>query len=97
MQEFVLVVEIRIKPENRAAFMAGLEENARAARKEPGCLAFEILVNPQDPCQVMLHEVYANAAAFETHQQTPHFKRYLESAVPLLDSRERRFWTRVAP
>ena len=34
---FVLRVSIRIKPENVDRFMKALGENARAARKEPGC------------------------------------------------------------
>ena len=29
------------------------------------------------------------------HQQTPHFKKYLAEAVPLLASRERQVFTRV--
>ena len=66
----------------------------RCLKGEPGTLGFEIL-RPEK--NLMLYEVYDSQAAFEAHQQTPHFKRYLESAVPLLESRERTFFTRVAP
>ena len=92
---FVLVVNIRIKPENVARFMGALGENARAARKEPGCKQFEVLVDPKDKTKVMLFEVYADEAAFEAHQQTAHFKRYLAEAVPLLASRERQVFTKA--
>ena len=34
---FVLQVTIRIKPENVDSFMQMLQENAQAARNEPGC------------------------------------------------------------
>jgi len=44
----------------------------------------------------MLYEVYNDEAAFETHQQTPHFKKYVAEAVPLLASRERQVFTRVS-
>lgn len=89
---FVLVVNIRIKPESVDGFMQKLAENAREARKEPGCRQFEVLVDTADRTKVMLFEVYDDDKAFEAHQQTPHFKKYLAEAVPLLASRERSFW-----
>jgi quinol monooxygenase YgiN len=94
---FVLQVDIRIKPENVDAFMKKLAENAAHARKEPGCRGFDVSVDPDDRTRVMLYEVYADDKAFDAHQQTPHFKKYLAEAVPLLASRERHVWKRVEP
>jgi autoinducer 2-degrading protein len=94
---FVLVVNCRIKPGNVDALMAALNENARAAREtEPGCLQFDVLVDPKDPARIMLYEVYQDEAAFEAHQQTPHFKKYFERGIPLLESRERMVFRRLA-
>ncbi len=93
---YVLQVAIRIKPENVDAFMRKLDENAREARKEPGCRQFEVLVDPSDRSRIMLYEVYADEAAFQTHQGTPHFKKYLAEAVPLLADRVRNVWQRVS-
>jgi quinol monooxygenase YgiN len=45
----------------------------------------------------MLFEVYADETAFERHQQTPAFRKYVAEAVPLLASRERQIWRRVDP
>ena len=94
---FVLVVNIRIKPENVDVFTKAVMENARNARKEPGCRQFEVLVDPAERTKVMLFEVYDDEKAFEAHQQTPHFKKYLAEAVPLLASRERQVWQRALP
>ena len=94
---FVLQVSIRIKPENVDAFMQKLNDNARNARKEPGCKQFEVLVDPNDRAKIMLYEVYNDEAAFETHQQTAHFKKYVAEAVPLLADRVRSVWKRVSP
>ena len=94
---FVLAVNLRIKPESVAAFMAGVLANAREARKEPGCRQFEVLVDSADHTQVMLFEVYDDDKAFEAHQQTPHFKKYLAESVPLLASRERHLLRRALP
>ena len=92
---FTLEVKLRIKPESVENFMTKLAENAKGARAEPGCRTFDVCVDPNDRTSVMLYEVYADERAFETHQQTPHFKKYLAEAVPLLAGRERRFWRRV--
>jgi len=92
---FVLVVNIRVAAENAASFMQKLADNAREARREPGCRQFEVLVDPQDRTNIMLFEVYDDERAFESHQQTPHFRKYLAEAVPLLVSRERRVMTKA--
>jgi len=92
---FVLAVQIRIKPDGVEAFMKKLGENASAARKEPGCRQFDVLVDPNDKTKVMLYEVYDDDKAFEAHQQTPHFKKYLAEAVPLVASRERQVFRKA--
>ena len=92
---FVLVVNIKIKPENVERWMKMALENAREARKEPGCRQFEVLVDPKEKTRVLLFEIYDDEKAFEAHQQTPHFKRYLAEAVPLLASRERQVYTKA--
>ena len=92
---FVLVVNIRIKPESVDHFMGKLFDNAREARKEPGCRQFEVLIDPKERAKIMLFEVYDSEKAFEAHQATPHFKKYLAEAVPLLASRERQVFTKA--
>jgi (4S)-4-hydroxy-5-phosphonooxypentane-2,3-dione isomerase len=92
---FVLSVNIRIKPENVDAWINKALKNAREARKEPGCRHFDVLVDPKDRTRVMLYEIYDDEKAFEAHQQTQHFKKYLAEAVPLLASRERQVWERA--
>jgi quinol monooxygenase YgiN len=92
---FVLVVNLKLKPENVEAFMSKVTANAKAARTEPGCRQFDVLVDPEDRTRVMLYEIYNDEAAFEAHQQTPHFKKYLAEAVPLLASRQRTVWKRI--
>ena len=94
---FVLSVDLRIKPENVEKFIAMAVQNAADSRKEPGCRQFDVLVDPKDRTKVLLYEVYLDDKAFDAHQQTAHFKRYVAEAVPLLASRERHVWKRVAP
>ena len=89
---YVLQVELRVKPGNVEKFTKMVLENAAAARGEPGCRHFDVCVDPKDATRMMLYEIYDDERAFEAHQQTPHFKRYLAEAVPLLESRQRHVW-----
>jgi len=91
----VLQVQIQIKPENVDGFMQKVIENGKAARSEPGCRQFDVLVDPDDKTKVMLYEVYDDQKAFEAHQAGAAFKKYLAEAVPLLASRSRQFWKKA--
>lgn len=98
MSEFVLIVNLKVKPQELDRFMQMALENAEATRTtESGCRQFDVVVDAEDPTQIAFYEVYDNAEAFEAHQQSAHFKHYLETAVPLLESRARTFYRRVAP
>lgn len=60
------------------------------ARKEPGVEIVTVNRSVADPSHFLFYEVFDDAAAFEAHQQTPHFKSMiLEQALPLLAKRER--------
>ena len=64
------------------------------ARKEPGMDLLTVQQDNADPSRFLFYEIYANAAAFEAHQQTPHFKTMiLEQALPLLRHRARVMYT----
>lgn len=91
----VLQVNIKVKPEKLDSFMQQVLENAKAARSEPGCRQFEVLVSPDDNTSLMLFEVYDDQKAFDAHQAGEAFKKYLANAVPLLASRERHFWNKA--
>ncbi len=88
----VLTVNLTIRPDQIDSFMSQARENARLSKAESGCQEFQVLVDPNNAASVLLYEIYDDAAAFEAHQQTSHFKSYLTDAVPLLAARERHFW-----
>jgi (4S)-4-hydroxy-5-phosphonooxypentane-2,3-dione isomerase len=92
---YINAVELDIVPAEYEKFKAAILENAAASVKEPGCRQFDVLVDPQDKTRLMLYEIYNDEKAFEAHQQTPHFKKYLAEAVPLLASRERHVYRRA--
>jgi len=93
----ILTVDLTIKPENIESFMGQVVQNAAASRAEPGCRQFDVLVDPKDRSCVMLFEIYEDHDAFDAHQKSAHFQKYLANAVPLLATRERHFWERLSP
>ena|ERR1700749_2187122 len=63
---------------------------APEARKEPGLELLMVNQSATDPRQFLFYEVFRDAASFEAHQETPHFKTMiLEEALPRLQTRER--------
>ena len=67
---------------------------APEARKEPGLELLMVNRCTTNPSQFLFYEVFRDAAAFEAHQETPHFKTLiLKDALPLLSKRERTAYT----
>jgi len=69
-----LIVEFRVRPEYVAAFAAAILKNAGTSRRtEPGCIRFDVCLDPADGCTFILYEIYDSDAAFEAHKQTSHY------------------------
>ena len=49
----------------------------------------DVLVPDQEGDTVLLHEVYDDQAAFDTHMETPHMKAYREDTSPMVADRRR--------
>lgn len=95
---FVLAVYLEVKPENLEAFKAEAAVNAKASDSELGCMRFDFLQQRDDPTKFMLYEVYRSEEAFKAHQQTEHFKRWVEKGLPLLEgARTRVVYQNIEP
>ncbi len=76
-ERLVRIAEIEVDPQQIEAYQAALREGIEAAiRLEPGVLSLYAVSVKGHPEQVRVVEVYANQAAYQTHLQTPHFKKY---------------------
>lgn len=86
----VIVATWKAKPGHAEEIEKILIELARETRKESGSVMF-IANRAKDARDTfVLYEQYRDAAAFQDHQATPHFKTLvLERALPLLAHRER--------
>ena len=55
---------------------------------EPGCSEFDITVSRKDPNRLFIFEVYDNAAAFDVHLKSDHYKKYAATAKDIVAKRE---------
>lgn len=85
MNKFVLIVEFQVKPESLAQFNELIAVNAKASvASEPGCRQFDVLRALDDPCRIVLYEVYDSEDAFKTHLEQAHTKAFLGRAKELV-------------
>ena len=47
-----------------------------AVRVEPGVLTYYAVADKSDPANITILEIYADTAAYKSHIETPHFKKY---------------------
>jgi quinol monooxygenase YgiN len=66
------------------------------SRAEPGCRFYQPSRDPEDSRVFFFYEIYDDEDAYVGHGESEHFRRYgLGEAIPLLESRERRFYVTV--
>jgi quinol monooxygenase YgiN len=88
--QLAIAVELEIDAAQLEQFKAAIKENAETAVKvEPGCLAFNAVFEKDNPSHVRLFEIYANADAFKSHLDTPHFKKFMDATKDIVKSRKR--------
>ena len=50
------------------------EMQNQTIENEEGCIAYDILLNVEEPNTIYLYECYENKAALDIHNNTPYFK-----------------------
>jgi autoinducer 2-degrading protein len=70
---YVVVVNVHVKSEHVAAFVAATRENHLGTRGEPGNVRFDVLRRSDDPNRFVFYEAYRDEAGFFAHQQSAHY------------------------
>jgi quinol monooxygenase YgiN len=83
----VRLAGLEIDPAQLDSYKAALRlEISTSIRVEPGVLTLYAVAVRDHPGQIRLFEIYANAAAYETHLQSAHFKQYKSSTAGMVKS-----------
>ncbi len=89
MTRFAIIVTIKLKPGSADEFEPLILANAEAAvRDEPDCHQFHVLQSNEDADTFFFYEIYTEAAALDAHRETPHYKKFIEYASPLIEDRK---------
>ena len=56
-------------------------------RVEPGVLAIYAVADKVNPSKLTFFEMYADEAAYLSHRESPHFKKYVDSTKDMIRSR----------
>ena len=94
---YVVTVAFEAKPEHREAFRAAMLANAKTSREaEPGCLQFDVCVDPTTGA-IFLYEIYVDRAAFDAHLASAHFKAFDSAVRDWVTRKEVKLYERVSP
>jgi autoinducer 2-degrading protein len=88
VQNFVVIVDFRVRPGALAAFRRLIDENAcSSAQTEPGCRRFDVLVPSGETDRVVLYEIYDDRAAFAAHVASAHFAKFQAESGELVSTK----------
>jgi len=73
----IIAVRFAVKAEFLEKFKARMAQQARdSLEREAECHRFDIASDPGDPHRIFLYEIYSDAAAFDAHLASAHFKSF---------------------
>jgi quinol monooxygenase YgiN len=90
-----LIVFLRAKEGQHLLLEAELRALVSPARKEEGCLQYDLHRGADQPGTFLLHEVWASRDHHAAYTRTPHFLRWNARKDALLTSREVTSWKQV--
>ena len=86
---FVVAIEIVAKEGEEEAVRCALEALIEPTMAEPGVKLFLPYRSPSDPKAFFIFELYNHQETWTAHQQTDHFKAFVETMLPRIAKRER--------
>jgi quinol monooxygenase YgiN len=88
-KQMVRLAKIQIDPAHLEQYNAALKEQMSTAVKlEPGVLTYYAVADKNNPAHITILEIYADTAAYQSHIQTPHFKKYKAAVQNMVKSLE---------
>jgi len=86
---YVRLAELEIDPAQMEAFVTATREVGQASvQSEDGCIALYAVVEKDNPTRVRVFEIYRDAAAYEAHVQTAHFRKFRTTTEAMVRARK---------
>jgi quinol monooxygenase YgiN len=93
---FAMTVTLKVKAGKEKEFEEACRPCLAATRKEPGCVAYELNRDPDDPTTYVMYEKFKSVAALDAHIKMAHTQALLK-AVPALTDGEPKIKVYAAP
>jgi (4S)-4-hydroxy-5-phosphonooxypentane-2,3-dione isomerase len=77
-------VDVYVKEECIADFIAASEKNHRGSIQEPECLRFDIIQNAENPAYFVLYEAYVSTAGVGAHKETAHYAEWRDRVADMM-------------
>ena len=86
-QLIVQLAELQIDPTQLDQYLELLEEGIRTSvETESGVLSLYAMADMDNPNRITVVEVYENQKAYESHIKSPHFLKYKNGTINMVDS-----------
>ena len=86
---YVRIAELEIDPARLDAYKAAVKEEMEASvRVDPGVLAIYAVTEKDSPARLRFFEIYADEAAYNSHRESAHFKKYVAVTKNMIKSRK---------
>lgn len=87
--QMVRLAKIKVDPLQLDNYNTALKEQmTTAVRVEPGVITYYAVADKTDPSHITILEIYADTAAYKSHIETTHFKKYKETVKGMVKSLE---------
>ncbi|MCS3732698.1 putative quinol monooxygenase [Mucilaginibacter dorajii] len=87
--QMVRTAKIEVDPAQLEQYNAALKEQMKmAVSEEPGVLSYYAVADKEHPSHITILEIYADSAAYKSHIETAHFKKYKATVKDMVKSLE---------
>lgn len=82
---FALVVTFKVKAGKEKEFEEAFKPCLAATKKEPGCIAYELNRDPDQPNVYVMYEKFKGIAGLDAHLKEKHTQTLLATVGPMCD------------
>src|SRR5688572_16757748 len=82
---FALSVEFKVKKGKEKEFEEAFKPCLEATRKEPGCVAYYLNLDPDHPQTYVMYEQFKSLDAVREHIKAKHTETLFKTITPMLD------------
>ena len=87
--QIVRLAKTQVDPAQLESYKAALKESIEASvRLDPGVLTYYAVADKANPSHITILEIYADSAAYQSHIETAHFKKYKNTVKDMVKSLE---------